>query len=352
MCLGFVIAYAKAMFIWALAGATHLDASVPLTPEHPSTDSHQRQCGEHDAAPRLGSSLGNFSVNLAVLGHGYGGEANGNMQHCVHVNSHVMCLHPSGDLISDTIRNKGGWERALVRRFRHDVSRLGANGVVIDLGANLGVYGLLAAQMNHQVILVEALPLNIERLRESIRENHWGSDLVTLLQGAICCGGEDHFEMVMSYNVGGSRAQRVAVGSKPRHRTIPGLSLDDFLRFGLVPPGAEEDGLVMKMDLEGFECEAVLGGERFLRRFSHSLRAIYMEWGGYGQGRLPPQCSVGRMVDFLYELGFEPWTNVHLGTLMTGDWVESVTDRSFFWLPLRRANWHRWPWEVVWFPSE
>ena len=79
--------------------------------------------------------------------------------------------------------------------------------------------------------------------------------------------------------------------------------------FAMLPPGADveaPDGgvLVQPDDPDGtgpiddptlageclfdFECEAVLGGERFLRRFSHSLRAIYMEWGGYGQGRLPP----------------------------------------------------------------
>jgi hypothetical protein len=67
---------------------------------------------------------------------------------CVHENS--IDQHVSGSL-----RRSGMWEQHVVTPFLHLVKRY-PQAVVLDLGAQLGVYGLLAARAGSRVIFVEA----------------------------------------------------------------------------------------------------------------------------------------------------------------------------------------------------
>ena len=96
---------------------------------------------------------------------------------CVHENS--IDQHVSGSL-----RSKGMWEEHIVTPFLHLVKRY-PQAVVLDLGAQLGVYGLLAARAGSRVIFVEASynytpTFQIERERERKRGRERETNIHTI----------------------------------------------------------------------------------------------------------------------------------------------------------------------------
>jgi hypothetical protein len=75
------------------------------------------------------------------------------------VQSIKICVHENSidQHISGSLRSKGMWEEHIVTPFLNLVKRY-PQAVVLDLGAQLGVYGLLAARAGSRVIFVEASP--------------------------------------------------------------------------------------------------------------------------------------------------------------------------------------------------
>ena len=75
------------------------------------------------------------------------------------------CAHVSADVLSD-----GVWEPYKSARF---AKLLGARapGLVVDVGANIGWYALLAAHLGHGVVAFEPAAYNAELLRASAWAN-------------------------------------------------------------------------------------------------------------------------------------------------------------------------------------
>lgn len=77
-------------------------------------------------------------------------------------------------------------------------------------------------------------------------------------------------------------------------------------------PRGEKVNIVMKMDIEGHECRAILGSEEsFLDNDSYFIPSIVMEWRfGSGAGEFRDVCRrvyLLRMSKVLRESGFEPY---------------------------------------------
>jgi len=130
-------------------------------------------------------------------------------------------------------------------------STVGPATVVLDVGANVGIYTLLAAKRGAQVFAVEADPDNAKALRHHVELNGF-SDRVTV------------FEMAAT-----DSAQPLKLYRNPRNRG--GSSL-----FGQCDPvqveGRTLDSLdlppldLCKMDIEGAEAQALRGMQATLAR--------------------------------------------------------------------------------------
>lgn len=136
-----------------------------------------------------------------------------------------------------------------------------AHGVV-DIGANVGLYSLvaLAANPNSLVYAFEPVPQTAERLRQNLRLNHW----------------EDrcHVEQVALADEVGTASLHVPHGHLPtsaslhpdgfRHLPgsiieVPVARIDDYLR--------DLDSIdLVKIDVEGFEDAVLRGAPRLLRQ--------------------------------------------------------------------------------------
>jgi FkbM family methyltransferase len=126
----------------------------------------------------------------------------------------------------------------------------------VDCGANFGFWSVLVtsrAYGSHDALAIEPSGRNAARLRENARRN---GDRFTILNCAIgeadgtaWLSGNKHEGMTIAGPSGGGGEQ------------VEVVSLDGLIRRGLVSPDRR---VVVKLDVEGVEVEAMKGGRRLL----------------------------------------------------------------------------------------
>ena len=147
-----------------------------------------------------------------------------------------------------------GWEEATVKIFQ-DVVKKG--DVVVDMGANMGFFTLLAAKLvgrEGKVYSFEPNPTNYNLLLKNIAIN--GYDNVTAVQKAVSyrSGAEKLF--ISDDDIGNSTIYEYGEGRQTIE--IETVAIDDFF--------ADRETRIdaVKMDIEGAEMAALLGMERIV----------------------------------------------------------------------------------------
>lgn len=139
--------------------------------------------------------------------------------------------------------------------------RLEPGMVFYDLGANIGLYTLIAARLvggEGKVISFEPDRENAERLRRNVKRNHFLN--VTIVEAGVWSSSGD-----FSFIAADAESPDRGVGTfVPYDNGLPGIpvrcvSLDDYTRSA---PGPH----VLKCDVEGAEIEVLLGAKHLLRR--------------------------------------------------------------------------------------
>jgi FkbM family methyltransferase len=148
------------------------------------------------------------------------------------------------------------YERDVTAVFR---SRLQPGMSVIDIGANIGYFTMLAASLvgpRGHVLAVEPNSRNMRLLEASRRANHY--DHVTLAQTAA---GRETGILILntSYSNGTTSAPPDELGPLLSAESVPCLRID-----ALVDADAPVD--LIKVDVEGAEFNALLGAEATIRR--------------------------------------------------------------------------------------
>ena len=137
--------------------------------------------------------------------------------------------------------------------------------VVFDVGANIGYISLLLARQvgeTGKVFSFEALPTNLERLRQNILLNDF-PQRIEIIPAAVV-----ESSRTVRFLVGPSTGMGKADGSAGRMEydyqdslSVNGLSLDSFIDdLGHPPPQ------VIKLDIEGGEVLALPGMRRLLKK--------------------------------------------------------------------------------------
>ena len=150
---------------------------------------------------------------------------------------------------------QGVYEPEVCAQFRR-VLRPGMG--VLDLGANIGFFALLAASLvgaDGTVLAIEPNPRNVRLLEASRRVN--GFDQLSVLQVAA---GRSHGLLVLnsSYSNGTTAGLPDEVAGLLAAQTVPALRIDS-----VVPAGRRID--LIKIDVEGAEYPALVGCEATIR---------------------------------------------------------------------------------------
>jgi len=144
----------------------------------------------------------------------------------------------------------GTYERRVQRLFREEL-RMGA--AVLDIGANVGFYTLLASKLTGaagHVHAFEPLPRNLYYLERHIKLNELANVTVESLAIAAT-SGEAFFRTAPHASMGGLR--------QDGNLHVTTASLDDLIASGRIP---KPD--FIKMDIEGAESDALRGAAKLL----------------------------------------------------------------------------------------
>jgi FkbM family methyltransferase len=187
-----------------------------------------------------------------------------------------------------------------LKNFVHDQS------IVIDIGANIGVFSIRATHFakNVKVISYEPFPQNFDILRENIKINFL-DNLVFPQQKAVA-GKRGELELFFSPNDSGdvSLYQQENKGHSGSIK-VPSITLEDvFLENNI------EVCDFLKVDCEGAEEEILLNTPKSI---FERTRSITLEWH-YNLNKM----KIEEFRSFLEEVGYE--TKYNPSTLMLYAW--------------------------------
>ena len=73
-----------------------------------------------------------------------------------------LCVKVNDELVSKAVRDGGVWERRVLTMVLRALSKLPSSSVLIDGGANVGEYTVMAAALGREVVAVEPMVDNIQ----------------------------------------------------------------------------------------------------------------------------------------------------------------------------------------------
>jgi FkbM family methyltransferase len=223
----------------------------------------------------------------------------------------------------------GTWETHYTEAFKR---LLEPGSKVVDVGANLGWYSLVAAPIVGPAGRIYAVEPNPELARLvywSLRTNGFiGHSKVFQVAVGDQAGVVD---LVLRSDMPGSgfiRPTVHAVTDPPAAVVrVPSVRLDELL--------AEEEGPidVVKMDIEGWEGMAIRGMDGIFAR-SPRLRML-IEWSTQQDRSPAPRREVARM---MAERGYAPWRIDKEGAISRAAWEEVLAERTLVNLVLLREE--------------
>ena len=198
---------------------------------------------------------------------------------CVKTNwtpSFFICIHPVIEdiYVSKDIKRDGIWEGKILRVLQNLLEQDPEMGA-IDIGANIGVYTLLAAALHRPVIAVEARLLHVQMIHHSILESGLQNSDVVLLHNAISDSRKNMILTLSNRSNQGSTQVTEEDGVRrefPRSENahVQAILMDDLLSV------VNFKKAVIKMDIQGSEHLAISQCERLLKTVY--VPFIFMEW--------------------------------------------------------------------------
>lgn len=139
----------------------------------------------------------------------------------------------------------------------------------VDIGANIGSYTILAsAEIGAKSIAIEPIPTTFKALEDNIQINRLSSKVKSLNIGLSSKIGNLKFTKSMD------SVNHVATNTDIDIIDVYTDTLDNILISEISP-------IILKIDVEGFETEVLLGAKNTLK--DNNLKAIIIELNGSGE---------------------------------------------------------------------
>mgnify|MGYP001772697755 CR=1 FL=1 len=170
-----------------------------------------------------------------------------------------MVLNPCMGGIHRELFIYGDREPFSYRIFRKELRSLGEEGIVIDVGANIGYYCLLEAQFCKRVYAIEPSLRNLKYLLVNIAVNSL-QDRIEVRRLAV--GDHDG----IAYILRGEAPNLDSISTRDTGEVVKMMTLDSFIAKERL-----ERVDFVRMDIEGYECRMIKGAKRVLERFHPKL---------------------------------------------------------------------------------
>lgn len=166
-----------------------------------------------------------------------------------------------GDLVATQLR-RGEFERAEISIL---TSVLGLCSTFVDVGANFGLYTLLASRRMRRgrIFSFEASPIEFDKLSWTIRKNDLTN--VTAVHSAVSdeLGEATIYESLFGAGALNRLDRPAKTTGRWRASRVPKISLDHY--FALTPTSRVGRIDLIKIDVEGHELPVLLGAKDILR---------------------------------------------------------------------------------------
>ena len=225
-----------------------------------------------------------------------------------------ICVYDiSSDIwISRSLSSSGTWEEHIMIKIKHALDQ-DPNTTFLDLGCNIGVFTLMAARLGHIVVSVDPLWTNLFLLSRSLEQGQLTAN-VTLLNNAI----GDKVEQITLHdyadNIGGTFVKPVPPsGVVDEDHAAMAVTLDHLT------PLLANQTVVMKMDIESYEWNALKGGYYFFNNVN--VTCIFMEWAFHKNS----SSSAAGIIGFMKKFSFLPhWKNAQLQLDENTTWPDDI----------------------------
>jgi len=222
--------------------------------------------------------------------------------------STIICAKsPKSDrTVSATIIKNGAWEPQTVAQVVETLEKL-PGAVLLDVGSNIGMFTTIAAAMGRKVTAVDADLYNLSFIRKSL-EVLGNSRNVKLINNAV---GDTYSKLYpVQWGPGNEAYQPLfteeylkETNRKP-HRVGP---LIETVKMQDILDEIEEDLLVLKIDIESYECKA-LQYDILLGRSGKTIPIVFIEWSVAGTLKRLGNCpNYEEWVDTWYEGTYVPF---------------------------------------------
>ncbi|XP_060589275.1 uncharacterized protein LOC132744543 [Ruditapes philippinarum] len=232
-----------------------------------------------------------------------------------------ICIHDPelDEVISGHIIKTGTWEPNYLYTVG-TVLKMNQEIEFLDLGCNIGVYTILAAQLGHKGIAVDPNRANLRLLTKSLSLGGF-RDKITLLWNAVSDLRENVTLTDIIGNIGATFVETGTLENVDNEHKAFSILLDDLI------PLFTGKTVFIKMDVEMYELRTLLGGENFFKEVG--VEYVLMEWLYHRQH------DTGKdIIDFMTKYGLYPHVNAHHNT------------------KLEPENYQSWPGNVLWIKYE
>jgi FkbM family methyltransferase len=169
----------------------------------------------------------------------------------------------------------------------HLMRLLRTDDILLDIGANIGYYTLIASRLCKKVYACEPHPENMERLTNNIELNNY----VNIETFQVGFGAnDDELQLACSELSNWHSCKGVAAGG-PGVIEVPGARIDSFVADKIAPT-------IVKMDVEGYELEVLRGARNTLRH----VRGVFLEL----HGEVLSNTEIKEVIDSLADSGLSP----------------------------------------------
>jgi len=171
----------------------------------------------------------------------------------------------TGDVVGRVLTASGVWEPHVTEAFR---ARLGAGAVCVDVGAHVGYYTLLAAKLvgpGGKVYAFEPSPRVYRALEQNLARNDVTNVTALNVAAGAGCSTGTLYELAEGSSGNSSLSPRLL--DSPHGGTADeyvSVEVEICAADSRVPPEELTRVRMIKIDVEGYEVEALRGVERIL----------------------------------------------------------------------------------------
>ena len=241
-----------------------------------------------------------------------------------------ICLYRKEEdsVVSASILASGMWEKDKVEIYLNILKR-NRDLSVLDIGANLGLYSLVAAALGRNVLAVEPVPSTLLRFHKAIKLGHF-EKRITVLQNIV---SDKHGTVSMAVSPSNKGGSRVSDCANPSMKClqVKSIYLDDVGLFA--HKELDMTKAFLKLDIEGSEHLA-MSHANVLFELIH-IPYVVTEWMNinfYCFIPYPPRhrYKLEQMIGFFAIRGYTPYHFAPRGKR------------------LKAKGCSRWPKEVIW----